>query len=232
MSARKRTATRFTARLVAGSAAIAVAFCAGNALAGSPATKLCMPEKPGKPIKAPLAGGACSKGYRLAEVGAEGPAGPEGKQGSEGPAGKEGPEGKVAGMVRWRTTIDTAGTVGAKASTVLAEVGPFAFTGKCWTNEGVTRAVVYVESHEDGARAQGYGDSIPQPLEAGQQWYISKLTAEGTPSHGLFVGPSDDTWAAEAHDGSITLDGTSNQAVWPRGATGPACSFSGYIVSE
>jgi hypothetical protein len=75
MSGGARTAWRYIA-----AAAVAVAaFAVGTAFAGSPGTKLCIPETASKPTLTPNAAGECKpKGkvqYKLADLGEEGPPG-------------------------------------------------------------------------------------------------------------------------------------------------------------
>lgn len=109
-----------TALLGAAIAGVAVAaFYMGSALAGSPATKLCIPIAAGKPAITPSSRGVCTKkGYTLTELGAEGPVGPAGPEGKQGPEGKEGKEGRPGPVVVTRVRSVSAfeppsGTEGA-----------------------------------------------------------------------------------------------------------------------
>src|ERR1700756_1520265 len=64
---------------------------------------------------------------RTGKTGKTGATGKEGPQGKEG-VGKEGPKGPegVSGVLRWRTTVATAGkAIGEPAVVVLAKAGPF-----------------------------------------------------------------------------------------------------------
>lgn len=74
-------------RLAGMGVALVVAFFVGDALAGSTATKLCIPEAAGQPVKTPATGGKCAKKYKLTELGAEGPRGEKGEAGAPGTDG-------------------------------------------------------------------------------------------------------------------------------------------------
>jgi hypothetical protein len=165
-------------------------------------------------------------------TGKEGPAGKEGAPGKEGPPGKEG----VSGMLRWRTSVQTAGKSEAEAAVVeLAKAGPFTVTGHCYESAGETLAATYIRTSEDGSYAQGYSSNNYVPLNAKDgDKQISEETAEGeTSTHeASYFGPDDGSWSATSADGSLSLDGFGTQGVWLRGESGPACSFSGFLVTE
>jgi hypothetical protein len=182
-------------------------------------------------------GAAGAKGATGA-TGATGASGPAGASGREGPQGKEGAAGKegVSGVLRWRTTVAAAGTSITEPATVtLAKVGPFTVEGHCYENGTKTAAATYIATTEKGSFAQGYsGRGSESPLEAGEDLQISEDTAEGlTAEHGaIFDSPDDGSWGALTADGALSLNGFGSQAVWAQGASGPACSFSGYVVTE
>jgi hypothetical protein len=174
-------------------------------------------------------------------TGKQGPQGKDGPQGKEGTPGKEGLQGKTGAegnphTIRWRTSVASAGkTIGEPATVVLAEVGPFTITGRCYESGTNTAAATYIGTTETGSFAQGYsGQGSEEPLTAGEVLQISEDTAEGnTIGHEAnFRSPDDGSWAAETADGSLALNGFGTQGVWLQGASGPACSFSGYIVTE
>ena len=171
-------------------------------------------------------------------TGKTGVTGKEGPVGKEGPAGKEGPQGKegVSGVLRWRTTIATAGKSIAEPTTVvLATVGPFTVTGHCYEATTKTVAATYISTSEENSFAQGYSSvGSEQPLKAGEDLQISEERAEGTTAthQSTFVSVNDGSWAAETATGSLTLNGFGNQGVWLQGESGPACSFSGYLITE
>jgi|GEM_PF-3528553 len=178
--------------------------------------------------------------------GATGKTGPAGVTGKEGPAGKEGktgppgPEG-VSGVLRWRTSIALAGTSLAEPAKVeLAKVGPFTVTGHCYNGlngakEAITEAATYISTSETGSFAQGYsGVGSENPLTAGEDLQISQEVASGrTAKHeAVYFSTNDGSWGAETATGSQALNGFGNQGVWMQGASGPACSFSGYLIIE
>ncbi len=176
--------------------------------------------------------------------GKEGAAGKEGPTGKEGPAGKEGAEGKIGPegkegnphLTRWRTTIATAGPNEGEATTVeLAKIGPFTVTGHCYESGTNTDAATYISTTETGSFAQGYsGQGREEGLTAGEDLQISEDVAEGaTTTHKAnFRSPDDGSWGAVTADGSLSLNGFGSQGVWLQGESGPACSFSGYLVTE
>jgi collagen triple helix repeat protein len=171
-------------------------------------------------------------------TGATGKEGTAGKEGPQGLQGKEGPQGKegVSGMIRWRTTVAAAGKSKAEPATVvLAKVGPFTVTGNCYVETTLTDAATYISTSETGSYAQGYsGKGSEKPLTAGESLQISEETAEGTTAtHETdYLSPNDGSWSAMTHEGSVAFDGFGTQGVWLQGASGPACSFSGYLVIE
>jgi hypothetical protein len=178
-----------------------------------------------------LKGNAGTAG-KTGATGATGGTGPTGATGKEGPPGKEG----VTGMIRWRTTIATAGASEAEPATVvLAAVGPFTVTGHCYVNGSTTDAATYISTSEAGSFAQGY-DTVgsENPLKAGEDLQISEEVADGvTATHTAnFKSVNDGSWAAETATGSLSLNGFANQGVWLQGESGPACSFSGYLITE
>jgi hypothetical protein len=173
-------------------------------------------------------------------VGKTGKEGPAGKNGTNGATGPQGPEG-VSGVLRWRTSVATSGASFASPNTVvLAKVGPFTVTGHCYTGENgkkeaLTKAATYISTSETGSFAQGYSNQGSEtPLTAGEDLQISEDTAEGlTGTHEANYKSTDDgSWGAETATGALALNGFGNQGVWLRGASGPACSFAGYLLTE
>jgi hypothetical protein len=171
-------------------------------------------------------------------TGKEGPQGKEGAAGKEGTAGKEGPRGPegVSGVLRWRTSVAEAGaSKAAPATVVLATVGPFTVKGHCYEEAGNTKAATYILTSETGSFAQGYSnEGSEEPLEAGEELHISEDTASGASATHVanFDSPDDGSWGAVSADGSVSLNGFGSQGVWMRGASGPACTFSGYLVTD
>ena len=172
------------------------------------------------------------------------PTGPRGSTGAVGAAGKEGPQGKdgprgpegVSRVDRWRTTVTTAGkSKGEAAIVVLAAVGPFTVEGHCYEEGAVTDAATYIRTSQTGSFAQGYsGQGSESPLKAEEDFQISQDTASGvTATHeARFDSADDGSWGAVSQDNAVSLNGFGNQGVWLQGASGPACSFSGYLVIE
>ena len=142
----------------------------------------------------------------------------------------------LSGMIRWRTTVATAGASSAAPNkVVLATAGPFTITGHCYINGSTTDAATFISTSQDGSATQGYLNQgkVPQNVSDGDV-QISEDTASGTTASHTesFDGPDDGSFAAESPNGSLTLNGFPSQGVWMQGASGPACSFSGYLVVE
>jgi len=162
-------------------------------------------------------------------TGATGPAGPKGPQGDTGPFG-------VSGVKRWRITVAVPGPSSSVPNVVtLATVGPFTITGECYISTTKTEAGTFISTSENGVFTQGYsGQGLqPQNISDGavqiSEDLASGTTATTTPA---FDGPDDGSWAATTPDGQLSLNGFGNQGVYLQGASGPACSFSGYLVTE
>jgi collagen triple helix repeat protein len=171
--------------------------------------------------------------------GAAGKDGAPGNEGTPGKEGKEGPQGKeglVSGIARWRKTVQTAGKTEAEPETVeLMKAGPFTVTGHCYKSAEFTDAATYISTSEDGTYVEGSGERGKIPLNVVDGAVpISEEVPEGTTKghEAAFFGPSDGSWAAEAANGSMSLNGFANQGVWLQGGSGPACSFSGFLVIE
>jgi hypothetical protein len=47
-----------------------------------------------------------------------------------------------------------------------------------------------------------------------------------------FTGPYDGSWALSTANGSVVVNRFDNQGVYMQGSSGPACSFSGYLVQQ
>jgi hypothetical protein len=168
-------------------------------------------------------------------TGATGPTGPAGANGTAGATGAQGPAGPTS-MQTWRTTVATPGASSALPNTVvLATAGPFTITGECYINGANTTAGTFISTSENGVATQGYSGQglVPMNISDGAI-QISEDTASGDTATTAedFRSADDGIWAAENADGSLTLEGAGNQGVYMQGATGPACSFSGYLITQ
>jgi len=160
-----------------------------------------------------------------------------GQTGATGPgttAGSSGSSG--AGMVRWRTTAATAGSTDAPTIVTLATVGPFTITGECFSDgSGNTQAGTYIQTSQDGAAVEAYsgGETVPLDASDGAVEVDDTFASGDTASNEEdFEGADGGSWAAESADGSVALQGLGAQGVWMQGPSGPACSFSGFLVGE
>jgi hypothetical protein len=111
--------------------------------------------------------------------------------------------------------------------------------GHCYLHESggknFTSAATYIRTSEAGSFAQGYsGEGSEQALEPNEDVQISEDTAEGlAETHEANYASTDDgSWGGENSNGTLALNGFGNQGVWLQGASGPACSFAGFLVVE
>jgi hypothetical protein len=165
-------------------------------------------------------------GVQTGETGATGPGSTAGSTGSGG-----------TGVFRWRAGAATAGA-GPDSPTIvkLATVGPFTVTGECFSDgSGNTQAGTYIQTSVDGAAVESYsaGEEVPLDAADGAVEVDDTFASGDSSSHEEdFEGADGGSWAAVSADGSVALQGLGAQGVWMQGASGPACSFSGFLVSE
>jgi hypothetical protein len=162
-----------------------------------------------------------------------------GTTGATGSSGGSGVGGTTTGtgLVRWRTTAATAGASPTSPTIVtLATDGPFTITGECFSDgSGNTEAGTYIQTSQDGAAVESgdNGETVPIDVSDGavevDDTYASGVTATNSED---FEGADGGSWAAESVDGSVSLQGLGAQGVWMQGPSGPACSFSGFLVGE
>lgn len=165
------------------------------------------------------------------EEGPQGREGPEGQQGTEGPEGGAG--GEPAALVHWRKTINTAGASEAAATTVvLAEATPFTITGHCYEEGEQTVAQTYISSSQSSSYLRIYEEAEYLPLGAARALTLEEAKGLTSGHETDFEGGPEGSFSTMSHDGKAALDGAANQGVWLKGPTGPACSFSGYLVRE
>lgn len=167
--------------------------------------------------------------------------GRSGRSGATGASGTGATQGTSGGspstVTSWKTTVATAGSSPSSPAIVkLATVGPFTVTGECFSDgSGNTEAGTYVQTSQSGAALEsgGNGETVPLDVSDGavevDDTYASGTTAGNSED---FEGADGGSWAAESADGSVTLQGLGAQGVWMQGASGPACSFSGFLVGE
>jgi hypothetical protein len=183
----------------------ATVFAAGG-------TKVCVPAAGGKALVTPKAG-VCRAGSMPTELAAEGD----------------------SGVIRWHAALHAAGVNEASPTTVLlATAGPFTVTGHCYERGEVTVAQTYLSTSENGAIAQlGPGTTDPFNVASGEVPAGPQILS-GTAEHQhVWDGAaSAQTWAATSAGGRLTINGHDNEGVWLQGQTGPACTFSGFLIAE
>jgi hypothetical protein len=175
-------------------------------------------------------------------AGPAGPAGANGTNGAPGPEGKRGPEGlrgaegpPSGNEPHWRKTIAKASgsSAATAASTVLYEQAPFTITGRCWSESpGEVLAATYIETSEEGAFAAQSEEGEPLPLTKAAPQPLSPEPAEGELGEPGFRGPYSGLFSAASKSGAVALDGAVNEGVFLQGTKEPACSFSGFVVSD
>lgn len=170
------------------------------------------------------------------KAGKAGVAGPIGATGPTG-IGATGPTGQINHLVQWNATVATAGASAGSPNTVpLATVGPFTITGECFISTTHTDAGTFAATSQDNAALSEYEtneDLVPFNIATGPV-QVNNDDASGVTSTNTadFVGPYDGSWALSTATGSTVVNGFANQGVWLQGSSGPACSFSGYLVYQ
>jgi hypothetical protein len=168
--------------------------------------------------------------------GQRGPRGATGATGAPGAAGATGAQGPAgpSNTMTWKATVATPGASFAAANTVtLATVTPFTVKGYCYLQAGTTYAETYVTTATDGSSLNDYDASdyysynfnaATGPVEVG---YSTSDGATKTPD---FYGPNDGSFAAMSPTGATVIDGFPNEGTYVQGGSGPACSFSVFLV--
>lgn len=153
--------------------------------------------------------------------------------------GKRGPAGNSS-VVSWNKTVQTpAAPLGAKrkgtgstAYIVLAKVGPFAIRGYCTGADGSATAETDVFSGQDGSSFSWNGSSLAGSFGNGNDQAASP-SASGSSQSPSYDNESDyGDFSVSTADGKTAFTGSANNGVYLNGSTGPACSFSGYLVME
>jgi hypothetical protein len=169
------------------------------------------------------------------KAGTNGATGEKGATGATGPSGPKGIEGAASGLVHWRITVAAAGAGELEPNTVvLATLGPFTLTGHCYEAGSATEARTYISTSEDGAFITAFTEHMPLSVKDGEVPVFESVagqTATHEPAFGLLP-LNNKSWSAESHDGLVAFTAFANEGVWLQGNTGPACSFSGYLVTE
>ena len=166
--------------------------------------------------------------------GATGATGPQGATGATGATGPQGPAGP-SNILTWNTTVATTGASFAAANTVtLATVGPFTLTGYCYLSSGQTLAETDITTSQDGASLQDPAGNNPSGdfnIATGAL-KVDFAVGDATTKSTNFWGPSDGGFAAESAPGTTIINGFNNDGTYMLGTSGPACSFSGFLVKD
>lgn len=141
--------------------------------------------------------------------------------------------GSVNGLMRYSNTVTTAGTSSTPNSVTLTTDGPFTVVGECYADSGDTYAHTAVKTSQSGDALNSYGATSVDPFGPSDgAENVTEDEAGNTTGDPAFYGPYDGSWAAMTADNSLSVNGFDTQAVYQDGSTGPACSFSGYLISE
>ena len=167
--------------------------------------------------------------------GATGAAGAAGATGAAGAAGAQGPPGPSNTMT-WKATVATAGASFAAANTVtLATVTPFTVKGYCYLSGGTTYAETYITTATNGSSLNDYDASDYYSYNFGAAdgaVRVGYSTNDSGTHSPYFYGPNDGSFAAMNPTGTTVIDGNPNEGTYVQGGSGPACSFSGYLVKS
>jgi hypothetical protein len=165
-------------------------------------------------------------------TGATGATGPKGATGATGATGPQGPAGP-SNVVSWNVTVASAGADQSHPNTVtLATVGPFTLQGSCW-NEipgNVTYAQTNISTSQVNSSLDKVGYTGPFSPSDGFTMIGEQATGDSATHVSELLGPGSYSSAAESSDGNTAINIFNNQGVWIQGASGPACSFSGFLV--
>ena len=115
---------------------------------------------------------------------------------------------------------------------MLATAGPFTLTGQCYEVGSYTEAATYIRTSQDGSYFTAYSEHVPLNVKDGETLVWERVGSQTATHEPAFGAPNNKWWSAESHDGLVALSGFANEGVWLQGKTGPACSFSGYLVTE
>jgi len=182
--------------------------------------------------------------------------GPRGKRGKPGPAGPAGPQG-VAGPTGATGATGPQGAAGPShqlyydmtaaigKSVVLAELGPFTFTGRCSEYEGRIYAGTFVHTSQTGSSLNDYeGTSETEwnPTTKGDTVHSGEEAVEGTlyigeyvdtnPGEREFYGPYDGSTQGISGDGLTWFNAFTAVGIDVGQTTGAEpCLFEGRIDS-
>lgn len=116
------------------------------------------------------------------------------------------------------TATDPAGEV------TLATIGPLTVIGFCGS-DGI--GDVFAETDDEQFNGDFSNDGLYEASDDAQS---------DDPSNPQWIGPSAfdsaNEFAAQSADGSTSITGFPNEGVYVEGATGPTCSFSGYLTEN
>ena len=140
----------------------------------------------------------------------------------------------VNGLKRYSKTLATAGPSSSSPTSVsLATDGPFTVLGECYVSGSKTYAHTAVKTSQSGDALNSYGATSIDPFgPSNGAENVTQDYAEATTGSPAFEGPYDGSWATMTPNNSLSVNGFETQAVYQDGPSGPACSFSGYLISE
>lgn len=176
------------------------------------------------------------------KTGAQGPTGPQGIAGPQGTAGATGPQGPAGPS--HQLYYDKTAAVGS--SVVLAELGPFTFTGECTQEGEYVYAGTFVHTSQEHSAINDYDSTDNSdwgPGTEGTAWVKSEATVAGrlkigysysdaTASERAFEGPYDGSTQGVSGDGLTWFNAFVATGVNVGQTTGAEpCLFQGHIES-
>lgn len=136
----------------------------------------------------------------------------------------------VAGITRFKTTIQPSGSSFTDANTVtLGTSGPLSLIGKCYSSAGVTNGSFFLRTTAP-AQYNAYNNQFNgAPLNPGTDEDVADNDASSTPPAIDFEDPADGTFAAITNSGSAYITGLASVATNLNSGNG--CTFAGFTES-
>jgi hypothetical protein len=148
--------------------------------------------------------------------------------------GKPGP----SSVVTWNKTVATAFGGGAPhlgglapGTVDLAKVGPFTVRGVCSSLQGV-RAGTVVISAQNGSSFTWADNNYSGDFDSGNAQQASNAAYGSSESPGFVNENTNGEFSVATADQTTAFTGFANNGVYINGPTGPACSFTGYLVIQ
>ena len=113
----------------------------------------------------------------------------------------------------------------------LAKVGPFTVQGSCFAGNGVS-AVTGIKSAKDGSSLAWNNTFHTGTFNSGSWYTVSPFANGGVQKPDWVNEGNNGDFAVTTADQKTAFNGFANNGVYLNGPSGPACSFTGYLVVE